>query len=140
MPDDQDLPVTAASITLTTPAEQVRDTVILQAEARLALVVELADGTEVGYHPAAALPARALDAGERAVLDAYGELPSLALLIRQSAAAFHLWQTAGAIRNAAPSGAWRPWSRPTSCRRRWRWTWRRCATAAILVRRPSAWR
>ncbi|MFG2844216.1 hypothetical protein ACGF12_13740 [Kitasatospora sp. NPDC048296] len=94
MPDDQDLPVTAASITLTMPAEQARDTVILLAEARLGLAVELADGTEVVYRPAAARPARPIDAGERAVLDAYGELPSLALLIRQSAAAFHLWQTA----------------------------------------------
>ncbi|MDH6129402.1 hypothetical protein [Kitasatospora sp. GP82] len=94
MTDDQDLPVTAASITLTTSAEQARDTVILLAEARLGLAVELADGTEVVYHPATALPARPLDAGERAVLDAYGEFPSIALLIRQSAAAFHLWQTA----------------------------------------------
>ncbi|MFJ9521799.1 hypothetical protein ACIRPK_26545 [Kitasatospora sp. NPDC101801] len=110
-------PVIACTVTVDTPPDQLQDTVFYLAEAQLPLTVEM-NGSTVRYHPLTdAVRPRPIGAGDAAVLDAYGELPSVTLLMRAGATAFHHWQSA--VAGAPSSSGHRPDPCPEELERAW---------------------
>ncbi|MEV7123823.1 hypothetical protein [Kitasatospora griseola] len=99
-------PVIVTTLTPDTPPDQAHESLLLLAQAQLPVTVEV-DGQAVHYHPlvAGVLP-QPLGAADAAVLHAYGELPSLAQLMRAQALAFQSWQVARTGPSGAVGGAW----------------------------------
>ncbi|WP_331727245.1 hypothetical protein OG871_39835 (plasmid) [Kitasatospora sp. NBC_00374] len=93
MPQDPDLPALAMLITPQTHPDQALESVLLLAAALLPITVDSLYGP-VRYEPAVSCSPGPVGAGDDEVLAAYGAVPSLGQLLKETARAYHAWRQA----------------------------------------------